>query len=131
MERIPILKVHEFLLVSIQVEMHDTLALALQEDLTNKLYQTKARGVLIDISTVDVLDSFMARVLSTIVASIRIMGSETVIVGMQPAVAITLIEMGITLPDVLTAISVEKGMRMLGHRLGYPTETDEAGGFGS
>jgi rsbT antagonist protein RsbS len=131
MERIPILKVHDFLLVSIQVEMHDTLALALQEDLTHKLYQTKARGVLIDISTVDVLDSFMARVLRTIVSSIRIMGSETVIVGMQPAVAITLIEMGITLPEVLTAISVEKGMRMLGNRLGYSNETDEAGGFGS
>jgi rsbT antagonist protein RsbS len=111
--------------------MHDTLALALQEDLTNKLYQTKARGVLIDISTVDVLDSFMARVLSTIVASIRIMGSETIIAGMQPAVAITLIEMGITLPGVLTAVSVEKGMNLLRRQLGLPTEIDEADGFGS
>jgi rsbT antagonist protein RsbS len=130
MERIPILKVNEFLLVSIQVEMHDTLALALQEDLTNKLYLTKARGVLIDISSVDVLDSFMARVLSTIVASIRIMGSETIIAGMQPAVAITLIEMGITLPGVLTAVSVEKGMNLLRRRLGLSTEADEVEDFG-
>jgi len=117
MERIPILKLHEFLLVTIQVELHDSLALALQEDLTTTLYKTKAQGVMIDVSAVEILDSFMARVLGNIVAAMRVMGAETVIVGMQPAVAITLVEMGITLPGVLTALSVEKGMALLRRQL--------------
>ncbi len=113
MERIPILKMGEFLLVSIQVDMHDRLALALQEDLTNRISETSARGVLIDISSLEIVDSFIGRMISNIAAMARIMDAETVVVGMRPAVAITLVELGLSMPGVRTALNVEKGMDLL------------------
>jgi len=113
MERIPILKMGEFLLVSIQVDMHDRLALALQEDLTNRISETGARGVLIDISSLEIVDSFIGRMISNIAAMARVMDAETVVVGMRPAVAITLVELGLSMPGVRTALNVEKGMDLL------------------
>lgn len=113
MERIPILKLNEFLLVTIQVDMHDRLALALREDLGDKIVATQARGVLIDISALDTLDTFIGRVLSGIGAMSRLLGAETVLAGMRPAVAMTLVELGLTLEGVHTALDVERGMTML------------------
>ena len=113
MERIPILKVGDFLLVSIQVDMHDRLAMTLQDDLTDRIVKTGARGVLIDISTLDVVDSFTGRMLGNIAAMARVLDAETVVVGMQPSVAITLVELGLSLPQVRTALNVEKGMELL------------------
>jgi rsbT antagonist protein RsbS len=113
MERIPILKMGEFLLVSIQVDMHDQLALALQDDLTEKIAKTGAHGVLIDISAVEVVDSFIGRMIANIAAMARILDARTVLVGMQPAVAITLVELGLDLPGVRTALDVERGMALL------------------
>jgi len=113
MERIPILKMGEHLLVSIQVDMHDRLALALQEDLTNRISDTGARGVLIDISSLEIVDSFIGRMISNIAGMARIMDAETVVVGMRPAVAITLVELGLSMPGVRTALNVEKGMDLL------------------
>jgi rsbT antagonist protein RsbS len=113
MERIPILKMGEFLLVSIQVDMHDRLALALQEDLTNRISETSASGVLIDISSLEIVDSFIGRMISNIAAMASIMDAETVVVGMRPAVAITLVELGLSMPGVRTALNVEKGMELL------------------
>ena len=113
MERIPILKMGEHLLVSIQVDMHDRLALALQEDLTNRISETSARGVLIDISSLEIVDSFIGRMISNIAAMARVMDAETVVVGMRPAVAITLVELGLSMPGVRTALNVEKGMDLL------------------
>ena len=113
MERIPILKMGEFLLVTIQVDLDDRMALTLQDDLTNKIKKTGARGVLIDISAVDVVDSFTARVLGNIAAMSRVLDAETVVVGMQPAVAITLVELGLSMQGLLTALNVEKGMERL------------------
>jgi rsbT antagonist protein RsbS len=113
MERIPILKMGEYLLVSIQVDMHDRLALALQEDLTNRISETGARGVLIDISSLEIVDSFIGRMISNIAAMARVMDAETVVVGMRPAVAITLVELGLSMPGVRTALNVEKGMDLL------------------
>ena len=113
MERIPILKMGEFLLVSIQVDMHDQLALALQDDLTEKIAKTGAHGVLIDISAVEVVDSFIGRMIANIAAMARILDARTVLVGMQPAVAITLVELGLGLPGVRTALDVERGMALL------------------
>jgi rsbT antagonist protein RsbS len=112
-ERIPILQMGEFLLVTIQVDMHDRLALQLQDDLTDRISRTGARGVLIDISSLDVVDSFIGRMIADIAAMSRILDAETVLTGMQPAVAITLVELGLSLPGVRTALTVEKGMRML------------------
>jgi rsbT antagonist protein RsbS len=112
-ERIPVLKMGEFLLVTIQVDMYDRLALTLQNDLMNQIMRTGARGVLIDISSLAVVDSFMGRMLRNIAAMSRILDAETVVVGMQPAVAITLVELGLTLEGVQTALSVEKGMELL------------------
>ena len=113
MERIPILKMGRFLLVSIQVDMHDRLAMQLQDDLTERIALTGARAVLIDISALDTVDSFMGRMLGNIAAMSRVLDAETVLVGMQPAVAITLVELGMTLPGVRTALNVEKGMELL------------------
>lgn len=113
MDRIPILRMGEFLVVSIQVDMHDRLALTLQDDLTNRIVQTGARGVLIDISTLDMVDSFIGRMIGNIAGMSRILDAETVVVGMQPAVAITLVELGLTLPGVRSALDVEKGMDLL------------------
>ena len=113
MERIPILKMGYLLLVTIQVDMHDQLALALQDDLTEKISKTSARGVLIDISAVEVVDSFIGRMIANIAGMARILDARTVLVGMQPAVAITLVELGLTLPGVQTALDVERGMALL------------------
>ena len=112
-ERIPILKMGEFLLVTIQVDMHDRLAQTLQEDLLNKIKQTGAQGVLIDISALEVVDSFMGRMLGNIASMSQVLDAETVVVGMQPAVAITLVELGLTLTGVCTALNIEKGMELL------------------
>ena len=113
MEKIPILKMGEFLLVTIQVDMHDRLAMALQDDLTKAISQTDARGVLIDISTLEIVDSFIGRMLSNIAAMSRVLDAKTVVVGMQPAVAITLVELGLSLPGVRTALNVDAGMDLL------------------
>jgi rsbT antagonist protein RsbS len=118
MERIPILKMGEFLLVTIQVDMHDRLAMALQDDLAEQICKTRARGVLIDISSLQVVDSFIGRMLGTIAAMSRILDAETVVVGMQPAVAITLVELGLSLEGVRTALNVEKGIELLRSSLG-------------
>ena len=113
MDRIPILRMGEFLLVTIQVDMHDQLALTLQDDLTNRIADTSARGVLIDISSLDIVDSFIGRMIANISAMARVLDAETVVVGMRPAVAITLVELGLSLPGVRTALNVEKGMALL------------------
>jgi rsbT antagonist protein RsbS len=113
MERIPILRMGPFLLVTIQVEMDDRVALQLQEDLTRMIDKTHAHGVLIDISALEIVDSFIGRMISNIAAMARILDAGTVLVGMQPAVAITLVELGLTLQGVMTALNVERGMAML------------------
>jgi rsbT antagonist protein RsbS len=135
MERIPILRMGSFLLVSIQVDMHDRLALALQEDLTTRLSTTSASAVLIDISSLTIVDSFIGRMIANISGMARIMDAETVVVGMQPAVAITLVELGLSLPGVRTALDVERGMARLkralpsdesSSRFGNPVLRDES-----
>lgn len=113
MDRIPILQMGNLLLVTIQVDMHDQLALTLQDDLTERIQKISARGVLIDISALDIVDSFIGRMISTISSLARIMDATTVVVGMQPAVAITLVELGLTLTGVRTALNVERGMELL------------------
>jgi rsbT antagonist protein RsbS len=117
-EHIPILKMGEFLLVTIQVDMHDRLALTLQDDLTERIVQSRARGVLIDISALEIVDSFIGRMLGNIAGMSRVLDAETVVVGMQPAVAITLVELGLRLPGVRTALNVEKGMELLRSAVG-------------
>ncbi|MBI2216233.1 MAG: STAS domain-containing protein [Candidatus Rokubacteria bacterium] len=112
-ERIPILKMGSYLLVTIQVDMHDRLATSLQDDLTARIVETRARGVLIDISSLEVVDSFIGRMLGNIAAMARVLDAETVVVGMRPAVAITLVELGLSLPGVRTALNVDKGMELL------------------
>ncbi len=113
MERIPILQMGRFLLVSIQVEMHDQMALQLQDDLTARIGKTGARGVLIDISALELVDSFIGRMIADISVMSQLMNAQTVLVGMQPAVAITLVELGLTLAGVKTALNIEQGMRWL------------------
>jgi rsbT antagonist protein RsbS len=113
MERIPILRMGEFLVVPIQVDMHDRLVMALQDDLTQRITETKARGVLIDISSLDMVDSFIGRMIGNMAGLSRILDAATVVVGMRPAVAITLVELGLSLPGVRTALDVEKGMKLL------------------
>jgi rsbT antagonist protein RsbS len=113
MDRVPILKLGELLLVSIQIDLEDQTATALQEDLSEKIARTGARGVLIDISALEIVDSFVGKMLSTIAAVSRVLDAETVVVGMRPAVAITLVELGLSLGGVRTALDVEKGMALL------------------
>lgn len=117
MERIPILKLGEFLLVTVQVDMHDRLAMTLQDDLTERIVRHSAKAVLIDISALEVVDSFIGRMLANIAAMSRVLDAETVVVGMQPAVAITLVELGLDLQGVRTALNVERGMELLRVRL--------------
>jgi len=125
MERIPILRMGDLLLVTIQVDMHDRLAVALQDDLTQRISSTRARGVLIDISALDVVDSFIGRMLGNIAAMSRVLDAETVVVGMRPAVAITLVELGLSLSGVRTALNIERGMDLL--RTVIESRGDDAG----
>ena len=113
MDSIPILQMGEYLLVSIQVDMYDRLALKLQDNLTNRIVKTGAKGVLIDISSLEIVDSFIGLLLSNIASMSRILDAETVVVGMQPAVAITLVELGLSLTGIRTALNIEKGMEIL------------------
>jgi rsbT antagonist protein RsbS len=124
MERIPILKMGPFLLVTIQVDMHDRLAVTLQDDLTERVVKSGARGVLIDISALEMVDSFIGRMLANTAAMSRILDAETVLVGMRPSVAITLVELGLTLSGVRTALNVEKGMVLLQNAVGSQEPAD-------
>lgn len=121
MDKIPILRMGQFLLVTIQIDLYDRLALNLETDLVTMVHKTGARGVLIDISAVSIVDSFMGRILGNIASMTRVLDAETVVVGMQPAVAITLIELGLSLTGVHTALDVERGMALLQTKLG-PTD---------
>jgi rsbT antagonist protein RsbS len=112
-ERIPILKMGDLLLVTIQVDLHDRIAMRLQDDLTERIVADHARGVLIDISSLEIVDSFIGRMLANIAAMSRVLDADTVVVGMRPAVAITLVELGLSLGGVRTALDVERGIRML------------------
>ncbi len=122
MERIPILKMGDFLLVTVQVDMNDRVAMSLQDDLTDRIVSAAARGVLIDISSLEIVDSFMGRILGNIAATSRVLDAETVVVGMRPAVAITLVELGMTLTGVRTALNVDKGINLLRASLRLPIE---------
>ncbi len=121
MDRVPVLKLGEFLLVSIQVDLEDHTAMALQEDLAEQIVRTHAHGVIIDISAMEIVDSFIGRMLSSIASISRVLDAITVVVGMRPAVAITLVELGLSLNGVRTALNVERGMQLL-HQL--RTESD-------
>ncbi|KQR81640.1 anti-anti-sigma factor [Burkholderia sp. Leaf177] len=125
MEQIPVLKLGDFLLVSIQVELHDELVLNLQDDLTSRIEKTRARGVLIDISALEIVDSFIGRTLGHIAAMARVLDATTVLVGMRPAVAITLVELGMSLKGIRTALDIDKGMALLRQSLDEPS--DETG----
>jgi len=127
MDRIPILKLGEALLVTIQVDMHDRLATALEEDLTAKIVSAHAKGVLIDISALEIVDSFIGRMLDNIASVSRILDAETVVVGMRPAVAITLVELGLSLTGVKTALNVERGMELIKRRLEAEAASVESG----
>jgi rsbT antagonist protein RsbS len=116
-DRVPILRLGDCLLVTVQVDMHDQLAMTLQDDLTNRIVDTKARGVLIDISALEMVDSFIGRMLGNIAAMSRILDARTVVVGMQPAVAITLVELGLSLPGIRTALNVDAGLALLSNVL--------------
>ena len=118
MERIPILKMGDYLLITIQVDMHDKLALTLQNDLTEQIVRFKSKGILIDISALEIVDSFIGRMLGIIASMSRLLDAETVVVGMQPAVAITLVELGLSMKGIRTALNVEKGMTVLRATLG-------------
>ena len=124
MEHIPILRMGNCLLITIQVDMHDRLAMALQEDLTTKVHATGAKGVLIDISALEIVDSFMGRMLANISAMARILDAHTILVGMRPAVAITLVELGLELPGIHTALNVERGMQLLRAKMAQ-TDVDD------
>lgn len=127
MDRIPILKLNGYLLVSIQVDLHDRLALTLQEDLMQKIVDTKAKGVLIDLSGLDIVDSFIGRTLAAIALTARVLDAQTVICGVQPAVAITMVELGVALEGVRAALNVDRGMELLGgtHTDDVPVEEME------
>jgi rsbT antagonist protein RsbS len=117
MDKIPILKMGEFLLVTVQIDLYDRLALGLESDLVNMVNKHQSKGVLIDISSVNIVDSFMGRILGNIAQMSKILDAQTVVVGMQPAVAITLIELGLPMTGVHTALNVEKGMMLLREKL--------------
>lgn len=125
MDRIPILRMGEFLLATIQVDMHDQLAMTLQDDLTRAIEKKGAKGVLIDISALEMVDSFIGRMIADISGMARILDAKTVLVGMQPAVAITLVELGLTLPGVATALNVERGMELLRRSLDQSNADDQ------
>jgi rsbT antagonist protein RsbS len=127
MDKIPILRMGKFLLVTIQVDLYDRLALNLESDLVQMVSKTGASGVLIDISALSIVDSFMGRILGNIGSMSKILDAETVVVGMQPAVAITLIELGLELKGVHTALNVEKGMELLQHKIGFMDSKEDAG----
>ncbi|MDP9798807.1 rsbT antagonist protein RsbS [Catenuloplanes nepalensis] len=135
MERIPVLKIGDFLLVSIQVDMEDQIALQLQEDLSDRIVSTGVHGVIIDITALDIVDSFVGRMLSTIAAISKVLDAETVVVGMRPAVAITLVELGLSLNGIRTALNVERGMELLARareeELRFLGGDDEAAASGS
>jgi rsbT antagonist protein RsbS len=118
MERIPILRLGDCLLVTIQVDMHDRLAITLQDDIMSRISETRAKGLVVDISALEVVDSFMGRVLGNIASMARILDTRTVVVGMRPAVAITLVELGLSLPGVITALNVERGMELVQSAVG-------------
>ena len=126
MERIPILRIRDVLLVSIQIDLQDQIALALQDDLSNRIVNTGAKGVLIDISALEIVDSFIGRMISTTAAVSRVLDAETVVVGMQPAVAITLVELGLTLDGVRTALDVDRGLALLSKALDGGRDDAEA-----
>jgi rsbT antagonist protein RsbS len=126
MDRIPILRMGEFLLVTIQVDMHDQLAMQLQDDLTRAIEKKGAKGVLIDISALEMVDSFIGRMIADISGMARILDARTVLVGMQPAVAITLVELGLSLPGVATALNVERGMILLRRVLSESDDDDHS-----
>src|SRR5215475_3970318 len=128
MERIPILRMGDFLLVTIQVDMHDKLALTLQDDLTTRIAEVGAKGVLIDISSLEIVDSFIGRTLANIASMARVLDAQTVVVGMQPAVAITLVELGMSLPGIRTALNVESGMEYLRQTVTPSLESEVYGG---
>jgi rsbT antagonist protein RsbS len=128
-ERIPILKMGEFLLVTIQVDMHDRLALTLQDDLTSQIVKFGAHGVLIDISALEIVDSFIGRMLASIASMAHLLDAETVVVGMQPAVAITLVELGLPMRGIRTALDVEKGMLALRGAILAAGQDDDASGI--
>ena len=130
MERIPIIKIGPALIVSIQGDMHDRVAVALEDDLTKTIVATGVKGVLIDISTLDAVDSFIGRMLDTISAAAKILDAETVVVGMRPQVAITLVELGLSLSGVKTALNVERGMAFLQRRLEAASVAGEEPGAG-
>ncbi|MFZ0662256.1 MAG: STAS domain-containing protein [Acidobacteriaceae bacterium] len=125
MDRIPILKVGDCLLVTIQVDMHDQLAITLQEDLTTQIAKNASKGVLIDISSLEIVDSFIGRMLANIAAMSRVLDAQTVLTGMQPAVAITLVELGMSLPGIKTALNVERGMELLREYIGRDAEPED------
>jgi len=126
MEQIPILKVGRCLLVSIQIDMHDKIAMALQDDLTQKLVATRSRGVLIDISALDLVDSFIGRMLSNMAAMARVLDAQTVVVGMRPQVAITLVELGLTLTGIQTALDVDRGLALINRLIDEPDGEHDA-----
>jgi rsbT antagonist protein RsbS len=126
-DRIPILKVGNALIVTIQVDMHDRLALALEEDLTRKIVATNAQGVIIEISALEIVDSFIGRMLDSIASVSRVLDAETVVVGMRPAVAITLVELGLRLDGIKTALSVERGLAILKDRIDLGARSSYAG----
>jgi rsbT antagonist protein RsbS len=126
MERIPILRIGDILLVSIQVDLQDHVAIALQEDLAERIVESSANGVLIDISALEIVDSFIGRMINTIASVSRVLDAETVVVGMRPAVAITLVELGLSLTGVRTALDVDRGLAMLNPQRGEAEEAEEA-----
>lgn len=126
MEKIPVLKIGRFLLVTIQVDMHDRLVMALQDDLTEKISKTGAKGVLIDISALEIVDSFIGRMIANIAAMSRILDAKTVVTGMQPAVAITLVELGLSLEGVHTSLNIDRGIKLLENLIKVDELEDEA-----